>query len=149
MKSVLQAGKYRPLNMPNPYTMDNLPRTKSGLDDIYKQYMKDRMAGHIDAYGNTHPNFRREKIRHTDKYGNVTFKEVFMPSGRDDGYGGVPGAVPPGGGSGGGSGDGSGDGPCCQFLGVENGDDGVRIVEVLFVLDGPDLQYVVDGGCRM
>ena len=53
-------------------------------DKIYDSYMEDRMAGRTDARGNVLSGWRREKIRHTDKYGNVTYKSTWKQSGRND-----------------------------------------------------------------
>ena len=66
-------------------------------DKIYGQYMEDRRVGRTDARGNVGSGWRKEKIRHTDKYGNVTYKDTWMHTDNQDGggqggsnYGGVP-----------------------------------------------------------
>ena len=46
--------------------------------------MKLRSEGKIDAYGNTHPDFRREFIVHTNKDGTKEYRETFLKSGNDN-----------------------------------------------------------------
>jgi len=53
-------------------------------EESYKGYSKLRSEGKIDAYGNVHPNYRREFIRHKDKEGNITYRETYMKSGAGD-----------------------------------------------------------------
>lgn len=100
-KSVLAAGKYKPLRIKT--SMDDKSKatalTQSDFEamsfaqkeESYKGYSKLRSEGKIDAYGNVHPNYRREFIRHKDKEGNITYRETYMKSGADSGgSGGVP-----------------------------------------------------------
>ena len=93
-KSVLEAGKYKPLRIKT--SMDDKSKatalTQSDFEamslaqkeESYKGYSKLRGEGKIDAYGNVHPNYRREFIRHKDKEGNITYKETYMKSGAGD-----------------------------------------------------------------
>ena len=100
-KSVLAAGKYKPLRIKT--SMDDKSKataltqsdfeamSASQKEESYKGYSKLRSEGKIDAYGNVHPNYRKEFIRHTDTKGNVTYRETYMKSGADSGgSGGVP-----------------------------------------------------------
>jgi hypothetical protein len=91
--SVLEAGKYKPLTVVT--SLDNrkskaLTKSKfesmsaSQKDKSYKDYMKLRSEGKIDAYGNTHPDFRREFIVHTNKDGTKEYRETFLKSGNDN-----------------------------------------------------------------
>jgi hypothetical protein len=57
-KSVLEAGKYKYKGMDlTPEAWNRL--SLSEQEKVYDQYQKDRGAGHIDAYGNVHPNYYR------------------------------------------------------------------------------------------
>ena len=91
--SVLSKGKYKPLT-----TTTNIKKYKSPSltqsdfnkmsltekEKSYKDYMKLRSEGKIDAYGNTHPNYRREFIVHTNKDGTKEYRETFLKSGNDN-----------------------------------------------------------------
>jgi hypothetical protein len=93
-KSVLEAGKYKPLRIKT--SIDDKSKatalTQSDFEamslaqkeESYKGYLKLRSEGKIDAYGNVHPNYRREFIRHKDKEGNITYRETYMKSGAGD-----------------------------------------------------------------
>jgi len=85
--SVLSKGRYKPLS-----TTTNLKNYKSSSltqsdfdkmnltqkEESYKDYMKLRTEGKIDAYGNTAAGYRREFIVHTNKDGSKVYKEQFL-----------------------------------------------------------------------
>lgn len=60
-----------------------VPSGKSKAPD-YETYMKDRLAGKTDAYGNLSPGYRRETIKVRKADGTMTTKEVIM-GGNDKG----------------------------------------------------------------
>ena len=87
--SVLEAGKYKPLTVVT--SLDNrkskaLTKSKfesmsaSQKDKSYKDYMKLRSEGKIDAYGNTAAGFRREFTVFTKKDGTKEYRETFIKS---------------------------------------------------------------------
>jgi hypothetical protein len=82
-KGVLPAGKFKyegsPLTPERFGTMSLDEKNKA-----YKEYRDQRRLGQIDAYGNVHPNFRRETIPHRKVDGTIEMKEVFIPSGAGD-----------------------------------------------------------------
>tara|TARA_R100000656_G_scaffold29038_1_gene25383 strand:+ start:1698 stop:2393 length:696 start_codon:yes stop_codon:yes gene_type:complete len=47
-------------------------------NEIYEDFLENRMTGKTDAYGNPIQGWRRENIKHTDKHGNVTTKVVWQ-----------------------------------------------------------------------
>ena len=47
--------------------------------------MDNRLSGKTDAYGNPTGGLRKENIKHTDKYGKVTTREVWMGGNDNDG----------------------------------------------------------------
>jgi len=93
-KSVIDAGKYKPLSVTksNVKGYKSKALTQSDFESMsasqkeatYKDYTKLRSEGKIDAYGNTHPNYRREFIVHTNKDGTKEYRETYMKSGADD-----------------------------------------------------------------
>ena len=50
-------------------------------EELYQNWLDQRQSGVIDAYGNLKSGYSKEQIPHTDKYGNVTYKEVIMSTG--------------------------------------------------------------------
>ena len=79
-------------------------------ETLYQNWMDQRQSGVIDAYGNLKSGYSKEQIPHTDRFGNVTYKEVIM----GEGGGGGPGlnfnaSVGTGGGGGVGTGETTGD----------------------------------------
>ena len=87
--SVLEAGKYRPLKVVTSLEDRKSPAlTKSEFESMsaaqkdksYKDYMKLRSEGKIDAYGNTAAGFRREFTVFTKKDGTKEYRETFIKS---------------------------------------------------------------------
>ena len=87
--SVLEAGKYRPLKVVTSLKDRKSPAlTESEFESMsaaqkdksYKDYMKLRSEGKIDAYGNTAAGFRREFTVFTKKDGTKEYRETFIKS---------------------------------------------------------------------
>jgi len=53
-------------------------------EEIYGGYMDDRMSGKTDAYGNPMGGWRKENIKHKNKDGTYTTREVWMGGNDND-----------------------------------------------------------------
>jgi len=53
-------------------------------NEVYGNYLDNRMSGKTDAYGNPTGGWRKENVSHTDKFGKVTTKEVWMGGNDND-----------------------------------------------------------------
>ena len=94
-KSVLDAGKYKPLGVTKSnvkgYKSKSLTQSDfesmsaSQKEKTYKNYSKLRSEGKIDAYGNTSANFRREFIVHSNADGTKEYRETFLKTDNDRG----------------------------------------------------------------
>jgi len=67
------------------YTQEEFKNLSSAKqNEVYGNYLDNRMSGKTDAYGNTMGGWRKENVKHTDASGKVTMKEVWMGGNEND-----------------------------------------------------------------